>query len=67
MTVESAVYINTLDATLPTGADNRSEGDDHIRLVKGAIKATFPNITSPLLVGHRVLFYLWPLHLLLRL
>lgn len=58
MTVESATYINTLDATYPTGADNRSEGDDHIRLVKATIKATFPNITAPLLVGQTEINYL---------
>lgn len=50
MTVESAVYLNTLDATLPTGADTVFEGDDHIRLLKTVLQATFPYLTAPVLV-----------------
>lgn len=51
MTVESAVYINTLDATYPAGNDARSEGDNHLRLLKTVLKATFPYVTGPILVG----------------
>lgn len=47
MTVESATYIDTLDANYPASGDQRNEGDNHIRLVKAAIKATFPNLTGP--------------------
>lgn len=47
MPVESATYIDTLDANYPASGDQRNEGDNHIRLVKAAIKATFPNITGP--------------------
>jgi len=47
MTVEVATYIDTLDATYPTSNDPKSEGDNHLRLIKNAIKATFPNITGP--------------------
>lgn len=43
MTVESASYISQLDTTLPTAADLISEGDDHIRLIKTALKTQFPN------------------------
>lgn len=46
MTVETASYINQLDATLPTDTDVRSEGDNHIRLLKSTVKATFPNLTA---------------------
>lgn len=46
MPVESATYINSLNADYPTGSDNISQGDNHIRLLKSAIKATFPNITG---------------------
>lgn len=46
MTVESATYINTLDATYPASGDQRNEGDNHIRLIKSAVKATFPNIAG---------------------
>ena len=46
MSVETATYINQLDATLPGINDPKSEGDDHLRLIKGAVKATFPNLTA---------------------
>jgi hypothetical protein len=46
MTVESATYINTLNATYPASGDAKSEGDDHIRLIKSVLKATFPNIDA---------------------
>ena len=58
MTVESANYINQLDATLPLGSDARSQGDDHIRLLKTTIKATFPYVTGPILVAQTELNYL---------
>ena len=46
MALESTTYINGLVATNPTGTDPKSQGDDHIRLVKSAIKNTLPNITG---------------------
>lgn len=46
MALESATYISDLVATNPTSSDNVSQGDDHLRLIKSAIKATFPNITG---------------------
>lgn len=46
MPLESAPYINSLNASNPTGADTKAEGDDHIRLIKSAVKATFPNLTG---------------------
>lgn len=48
MAVETATNINQLDATLPTGNDLKSEGDNHIRLLKSAIKLTWPNVTATL-------------------
>lgn len=47
MPLETASYINQLDAANPLGSDPIASGDDHIRLVKSAVKATFPNITGP--------------------
>ena len=47
MPLETAQYINQLDAANPLGSDPIAAGDDHIRLVKSAVKATFPNITGP--------------------
>jgi len=46
MTVESATYIDDLNASLPAGTDDRSEGDNHIRLIKSVLLATFPNVTG---------------------
>lgn len=47
MPLETAQYINQLDAANPLGSDPIAAGDDHLRLIKAAIKATFPNITGP--------------------
>lgn len=46
MSLEAATYINTLDASNPTATDPKSQGDDHIRLVKSVLKATFPNVSG---------------------
>ncbi len=42
MGLESATYIDNLVATNPTSGDLKSQGDDHIRLVKAVLQATFP-------------------------
>lgn len=47
MAVESATTINQLDQTKPGINDLKSEGDDHIRLLKSTIKNTLPNLTGP--------------------
>ncbi len=52
MAVESATYINQLDATKPGATDLKSEGDDHLRLVKSTVKATFPNVTGAVTATH---------------
>ncbi len=52
MALESTTYIDGLVATNPTGTDARSQGDDHIRLVKSAVKVTFPNITGAVTATH---------------
>jgi hypothetical protein len=46
MALESSTYIDGLVATNPTGSDNIAQGDNHIRLIKETIKATFPNIAG---------------------
>jgi hypothetical protein len=58
MSLESAVYLNTLDPTLPTGADSRAEGDDHLRQLKRVLQSTFPYIAGPVLVAQTELNYL---------
>jgi hypothetical protein len=52
MALESATYISGLVATNPTSSDNVSDGDNHIRLLKSTIKASFPNITGALSSTH---------------
>lgn len=47
MGLETGTYISDLVTTNPLGSDNKSQGDDHIRLIKQVIKNTFPNITGP--------------------
>jgi len=48
MTVETATYIADLNTTYPTGTETNdsAEGDNHIRLIKTVLKATFPNLTG---------------------
>jgi hypothetical protein len=48
MSLESATYINQLVPTNPVASDPLSTADDHLRLIKAALKATFPNITGPM-------------------
>ena len=52
MALESATYIDGLVETNPTSSDNANQGDNHIRLLKSAIKATFPNIAGAVTVTH---------------
>ena len=46
MTVEAAAFISQLDATYPASGDAKSEGDNHLRLIKTAVKGSFPNLTA---------------------
>ena len=46
MALESTTYIDGLVITNPTGTDPRSQGDDHIRLVKSTLRSTFPNVAG---------------------
>lgn len=48
MSLETAQFIHQLNASNPSGADRLKEGDDHIRLLKAALKNTFPGLTGPL-------------------
>jgi hypothetical protein len=43
MGLEAASFVNDLVITNPLGSDGKSQGDDHLRLVKTVLKATFPN------------------------
>lgn len=48
MALETASYIHQLNPQNPSGADRLKDGDDHIRMIKAALKATFPGLTGPL-------------------
>lgn len=50
MSLETTTYINGLVPTNPLGSDPLSDADGHLRLIKSAIKATFPNITGAVTV-----------------
>lgn len=44
MGLETAPFIGDLVASNPVAGDPKSQGDDHLRLIKAAIQATFPNL-----------------------
>lgn len=46
MGLETGTYISDLVSTNPVSGDPKSQGDDHIRLLKSTIKATFPNVNA---------------------
>lgn len=59
MTVETASYISQFDTTLPTASDPKSEGDNHLRLVKSVLKTQFPNFgTAAMTASHTELNYM---------
>lgn len=58
MALETGNYITDLVITNPTGGDPKSQGDDHLRLVKKTVKQTFPNINAPVTVTPTELNYL---------
>ena len=55
MALESATYINDLNAANPAATDGLAQADDHFRLIKGAVKATFPNVTGAVTATHGAL------------
>ena len=46
MGLETGTFIDSLNSSNPAAGDPVNEGDDHIRLVKSTVKATFPNISG---------------------
>jgi hypothetical protein len=52
MGLETPTYISDLIATNPTTPDGVSQGDDHIRNLKSAIKTTFPNVSGAMTASH---------------
>lgn len=57
MALESAAFISDLVATNPTGSDSRASADDHLRLIKAALLATFPGVTGAVTPTHTELNY----------
>lgn len=47
MALESATYIDGLNASNPPSGDPVLQGSNHVRLLKSTILSTFPNITGP--------------------
>lgn len=43
MSLESATFISQLVPSNPLSTDKKKQGDDHLRLIKSVLQATFPN------------------------
>ena len=52
MALESGTYINSLNAANPVSTDGLAQADDHLRLIKSTIKASFPNISGAMNATH---------------
>ena len=52
MALETGTYINSLVATNPVATDGLSAADDHMRLIKSTVKASFPNISGAMTATH---------------
>ena len=57
MALESATYISDLVLTNPAAGDNVSAGDDHLRLLKAVLQATFPYVTGAITATNTELNY----------
>ena len=52
MGLETGTYIDDLNSSNPVAGDPVNEGDDHIRLLKSTIKASFPSVTGAVTATH---------------
>ena len=52
MGLESGTFISSLDSQNPTSVDSLAQADDHLRLIKATIKASFPNISGAMADPH---------------
>ena len=57
MGLESTTYISGLVNTNPAANDAKSQGDDHLRLIKATLLNTFPAITGAVTPTHTELNY----------
>lgn len=46
MGLETATFISELVPSNPAGTDPKSQGDDHLRLIKQVLQNTFPNANA---------------------
>jgi len=47
MALETGTYIDSLNAANPAATDALSQADEHLRLIKSTVKATWPGLTGP--------------------
>lgn len=52
MALESGTYIDSLNVANPVSTDALAQADDHLRLIKSTIKATFPNLAGAVTLTH---------------
>jgi microcystin-dependent protein len=52
MALETGTYISDLVATNPVGSDPIAYADDHLRLIKSSLLATFPNVKGAVSATH---------------
>jgi len=52
MGLETGTFIDSLNSSNPAAGDPVNEGDDHIRLIKSTVKATFPSISAAVTATH---------------
>lgn len=58
MGLEAATFIHQLDANNPVSSDSKGQGDDHLRLIKSTLQATFANVDGAVTSSHTELNYL---------
>jgi hypothetical protein len=52
MPLETGTYIDSLNPSNPGNTDPLSQADDHLRLLKSTLKATFPNVAGAITGTH---------------
>lgn len=57
MALETGTYISDLNVSNPVNTDGVTQADDHLRLIKSTVKATFPNVSGAVLPTHTELNY----------
>jgi len=50
--LETATYISDLVTSNPAASDGMNNADDHMRMIKAALKSTFPSITGAVTATH---------------